>query len=193
MKPQPSDIHTADVVFGSTVDLTIELPRLAHWSCLSVAATERSLCWWMGKAQGMLPRARRAHTHTHIHTLFHMAPWRLRSVLSQGKIRECGKAWETTEECAFLCTLLNWPEDNYGGHRLSPQQGGPCVRRAQLIAQSPNWAFEGEFTHQPTVGSWSQPARGRRGLCWHAIIPQLMWGSGRDSEEPLPNTQLGIY
>ena len=37
------------------------------------------------------------HTHT--------APWWLRSALSQGKIRECGKAWETTEECAFLCTI----------------------------------------------------------------------------------------
>lgn len=134
-----------------------------------------------GRRKACCQEHARTRTRKHTTSLFHMAPWRLRSVLSQGKIRECGKAWETTEECAFLCTLLNWPEDNYGGHRLSPQQGGPCVRGAQLIAQSPNWAFEGEFTHQPTVGSRSQPARGRRGLCWHVIIPQLMWGSGRDS------------
>lgn len=91
------------------------------------------------------------HTHTHTpFSLFHMAPRRRRSALSQGKIRECGKAWEPAEECAPLRTPLNGPEDNHGGHGLSPQQGGPRVRRAQATAQSPNWASEAEFTHQPT-------------------------------------------
>lgn len=117
----------------------------------------------------------------------HTAPWWLRSVLSQGKIRECGKAWETTVECAFLCTLLSWPEDNYRGHSLSPQQGGP-------LCTGHSWEYKSKLSFSDlihtSVSPWESSLwRAYMVLVWYVIILQTysMWRVGVQ-----PNIQLAF-
>lgn len=129
-------------------------------------------------------------THTYTHTILSLPHGALAAKVSAFSRQNKG-VWKGLGNYRGMCISvytveLTWRQ--LWRAQFKSTTGRPCVRQAQLMAQSPNWAFDAEFTHQPTVCSWIPPVRRRRGLCWHVIIPQLMSSSGRDSGGPLPNT-----
>lgn len=129
-------------------------------------------------------------THTHTHYSLYLPHGALAAKVSAFSRQNKG-VWKGLGNYRGMCISVYTVELTWRQLRraqIKSTTGRPCVRRAQLMALSPNWAFEAEFTHQPTMCSSIPPVRQRRGLCWRVIIPQLMWGSGRDSGGPLPNT-----
>ena len=81
-----------------------DVPRMGLWiSFLLVSRLKGCSVGELGVARHVARSMGHRRTHTHTHT----TPWQLRSELSQGKIRECGKAWETDRRMCILYTLLS--------------------------------------------------------------------------------------
>ena len=116
------------------------LPHTALWiSCLSVPATERSLCWWMGRQQACCQdhaTHTHSHTHTHTYTVSLTHTWRPGGCKVSAFSRQNKGVWKGLGNYRRMCISVYTVELTWRQllrAQFKSTTGRPCVHWAQLI------------------------------------------------------------